>query len=289
MGNYRDHPAIKEVRKANFPQFKPELWCSEFVETCHAMPVRLPNGGRKNVAITRYKSGTGGGAYKRAGTLRSLLRNSSAIEDGSDAKKWLDVSKHRVRMAYCGHATLEEISLLCELALKAGAVSPDRLQEWISQDQEIGFDCNGFTNAYYTAIGCFLEKPIHYHNKYKQIAGVALDWHDINYDSAAIWARPKPQKSGEKASKTTWQVIPNGQKGPDHHAHIGVINHVRNDSVVICQHGSNVGPRTSKYKIVAQPKSRKRGQEVWYLLEEGKQKAQTHILTKSMPTYVAGE
>ena len=182
----------------------------------------------KKVAITRYKSGTGGDAYKRAGTLRSHLQKNSEVQKDKNAKNWLDVSKHRIRMAFCGHATLEEISLLCELSLKAGLVSVDRLQAWIDQDQEIGLDCNGFTNAYYTAIGCFLENPIHYHNKYKQIAGVAHNWYDIDYDSVVLWARPK--KSEEK--KDLWEVIPNGHKGPDHHAHIGV-----------CQRRSKIRPR----------------------------------------------
>lgn len=286
MGNYRDHPAIKEIRNANFPRFKPELWCSEFVEICHALPVRLPGGGKKKVAITRYKSGTGGGAYKRAGLLRGQLQKNPEVQKDKHAINWLDVSKQRVRMAFCGHATLEELSLLFELALKAGLVSVDRLQNWIDQDQEFGLDCNGFTNAYYTAIGSFLENPIHYHNKYKQIAGVAHDWYDIDYDSVILWARPKAS-AGDK--KDLWEVIPNGQKGPDHHAHIGVIDHVLNDEVVVCQHGSNVGPRISTYKIISELPSKKKGKEVWHLREIGKSAEQTVILTKTMPTYAAGE
>lgn len=240
----------------------------------------------KKVAITRYKSGTGGGAYKRAGTLRGQLQKNAEVKKNNHAKNWLDVSKHRIRMAFCGHATLEEISLLCELSLEAGLVSADRLQAWIDQDQEIGLDCNGFTNAYYTAIGCFLEKPIHYHNKYKQIAGVAHSWYDIDYDSVVLWARPKVS---DDQKKDLWEVIPNGHKGPDHHAHIGVIDHVLNDEVVVCQHGSNVGPRISTYKIVSEPPSKKKGKEVWYLREIGKSKAQTLILTKPMQTFAAGE
>jgi len=68
-----------------------------------------------------------------------------------------------------------------------------------------------------------------------------------------------------------------------------VIDHVLNDEVVVCQHGSNVGPRMSTYKIVSEPPSKAKGKEVWYLREIGTSKTQTVILTKTMPTYAAGE
>lgn len=285
MGDYRDHPAIKAVRAANFPKFGPELWASEFVGICHAMPVRLPNGGTKKIAITRYVSGSSGPRTNRAFTLKALLLKSEAVKKDKNATSWLEKSWGRIRECFWGHGQLEELSLLLELALRAEVVTPDQLQNWVTKDQEIGLDCNGFTNAYYSAIGCFENNAIYYHNKYKQIAGVAHNWYEIDYDSVILWARPK--KSDGK--KNLWEVIPNRQKGPDHHAHIGVIDHVLNNEVVVCQQGSNVGPRISTYKIVSEPPSKAKGKEVWYLRESGKSQAQTVILTKTMPTYSAGE
>lgn len=300
LGVYRDHPAIKKIRSSNFPTFRRELWASQFVNICHNLPVRLPGGGTKKVSITRYKSGTGGGAYKRAGTLRRLLRDNAEVKKDHAAIDWLDVSKERVRTVYCGHGILEEISLLCELAVKADLVKPANLQKWIDDDQGIGLDCNGFTNAYYTAIGCFLEKPIHYHNKYRSIAGVAFTWDDINYDSTVLWAHNRLKtysrdinrdgKVDKNDKRNIWEVIPNMTKSAEGvNAHIGVVDHVHDDSVFICQHGSNQGPRVSEYKIVSEAEGRKRYKAAWKLQERGKSKQISVIITKPMPTYAAGE
>lgn len=301
MERYRNHKAIKSIRTANFKSFGPELWASEFVKICHSVPVRTPDGSVKKIAITKYISGHSANRRKRAQTIKQKLINNEEVKKDTDAIDWLSKSWDRISACFFGHGQIEEISLLAELALKADLVKPNRLQKWINDDQLIGLDCNGFTNAYYSAIGCFLENPIHWHNKYKQIAGVAHSWHNINYDSAVLWARNKSKKSDkdengdgkidkkDRITLDTWEVIPNGHKGPDHNAHIGVIDHVMNDEVVVCQHGSNAGPRMSTYKIVSEPPNKKRGHEIWYLREKGKSKAQTVILTKTMPTYAAGD
>lgn len=296
MGSYRDAAAIKAVRNASFPSFGPQLWATDFVDICHAVPVRLPDGGTKKIAITKYVSGSSGPRTSRAYTLKSQLTKSEAVKEDKDAHNWVKTSWLRIRECFWGHGQIEEIALLLELALKAGLVTPDRLQEWVTSDQKIGLDCNGFTNAYYSALGCFLNKPIYYHNKYRHIAGTAYTWDDINYDSAVLWARQKfnmvdVDKNDDgivdfrkKVELDTWQVIPNGQSG----AHIGVIDHVMNDTIVVCQQGSDIGPRVTEYKIVSEALKKQKAYAVWKL-KQGTRDPIRVVLTKSMPVYAAGE
>ena len=299
MALYVDHAALSPLQTQLF-RYGPHMWATDMVKIYHNLPVRLGAGKQAKIAVTKYISGEDGDRRKAAKALRRRLLDSSVAAEDANVRSWLEMGEARIRKAHAGHGLPEEISLLCELAVKAGEVSEGMLAKWAAE--RFGLDCNGFANAYFTCLGCF-QQPIHYHNKYRQIAGTAYDWSELCYDNAVLWAWHKgkwvtkkdaqgntidanndKKPDRERIEFDPWEVRPN----PGNKAHIAVVDHcVGTDKLVICQQGSDVGPRVNEYEIVSKPKARNKDYAVWRIRVQGGS-AEDVIFTRIMPSYVAG-
>lgn len=279
------HPALKSLQERFFP-FSAQMYPTTFAGQYHALPVRTATGGVRQVAITRYQSGFSNEMNAEKGRLVKHIRKWHGSALPADLDSWLHTT--RPVAVFAGHGLPEEISLLCEQALKTGYLSEADLPGWAWR--WIGLDCNGFVCFYYLKLGTF-SRVLHKHVQYPSVTRLAESVSEVEYDSCVLWAAKKA------GSSTLWRVKNNPSEDG---AHIAVVHswYEYGSSLWISERGGSnrfkghVGLHTGIYDVLDAPPAGAVGAAaVWRVrsrtpLHDGKGTQSEHVLiTRRMQAY----
>jgi hypothetical protein len=240
------HPALKDLQARFFP-FNDTMYPEDFAQQYQFCAVRLPSGWVQHVNITRYKSGWSSdfSNEKQAWSKHVKAYHGSGIDPA--LKDWLGTT--RPTAAFSGHGLPEEISLICEQALKTAYKTPSTIGSWAST--WLGLDCNGFVCFYFLKLGTF-SRVLHKHPLYPNVTKLAKSVAEIDCDCVLLWAK--------NTSGKNWAVKNNpGEDG----AHIAVVDswYTRGSQLLVAERGGgnrfqdHVGIHVGVYDIVKAPKA----------------------------------
>lgn len=290
MANYSHLHEVKLFRQSYYNQSQ-HLYPADFAEYYRRIPVYLPDGTKIFFGIRDYISSLSEGRSNQATALRRKIRDTWGADLHPSLQTWL--SSKRLAACFSGHGLPEEISMLASYAAYCGYKSAGELPNWLPS--VFGLDCNGFVNAYFTALTTF-KKALYYIPSYTQHAGFALEENEISFDSVICFARRKVKKikidedgDGDIDRIDTivtkdWQVRPN----PGNQAHVMVIDDwtAKWDTVKVTQMSATYKLDTHLYDIVDPPAIKKKRRAVFRIRRKDTNKTIDVMISKRMPEWL---
>lgn len=290
MANYSHLHEVKLFRQSYYDQSQ-HIYPTEFKKHYQEIPVYLPNKTKIFFGITEYISSLSEARSNQATALRSKIRDTWGADLHPSLQTWL--SSKRLAACFSGHGLPEEISMIASYAAYCGYKSAGELPNWLPT--VFGLDCNGFANAYFTALTTF-KKPLFYIPSYTQHAGIALEENEISFDSVICFARKRKKtiKHDDNDDGITdrvetivtkdWEVRPN----PGNGAHIMVVDHWTDkwNTLKVTQMSATYKLDTHLYDVVDPPAIKKKRRAVFRIQRRDTNKTIDVMISKRVPEWL---